>query len=116
MTSAKMIIRLGLRHRSGDNRHSLCRNDRYRTIASRSELDIDKSIGEFLRRELSNETITYQTGLFSEGYMDSLALADLVMFIQNKFGVTVPASSFTLENFDTIENQARLVQNLLTKP
>ena len=47
--------------------------------------------------------------LFGGGYVDSVGLVELLEFIQDEFGVEIPAEAHLTEDFATIEGIARIV-------
>jgi acyl carrier protein len=48
------------------------------------------------------EEVDEDTGLFSEGLLDSFSIVDLVMFIENSSGVKMQPADVNLENLDSI--------------
>ena len=50
--------------------------------------------------------------LFTSGLVDSLAVVDLVTFIEARIGRAVPAEAVTIENFDSIAAIAAFVARL----
>ena len=52
---------------------------------------------------LNTVEIGDKTLLFSDGFLDSLAVADLLMFIEEQSGFIVEPSEVTLDNLDSIE-------------
>ena len=48
--------------------------------------------------------------LKDEGYIDSFTMTAIIAFIEEGFGITVPQSEVTLENFDTVDNMAAFIQ------
>jgi acyl carrier protein len=58
----------------------------------------------FLKNELNVvEAIEGETALFSTGLLDSVAMLNLIGFLEDQFKIEVRASDVTLENFDTPE-------------
>ena len=51
-------------------------------------------------------------GLFSSGLIDSLSVIDLVCFVEQEIGRTVPPSEITLENFDSVNRIVRFAETL----
>jgi acyl carrier protein len=59
---------------------------------------------EFLITELGLEDdITSETELFSTGLLDSVAMMNIIGFIEEKSGIDVRPADVTLENFDTMQ-------------
>jgi clorobiocin biosynthesis protein CloN5 len=52
------------------------------------------------------------TPLLEWGVIDSFALADLLPFIDQQFGVEVPPDAITPDNFRDLESLASLVERL----
>jgi acyl carrier protein len=50
-----------------------------------------------------------QTRLRTSGVLDSLATLKLVTFVEDRFGIEIEAHEASVENFDTIESIAALV-------
>lgn len=57
--------------------------------------------------------ITYNTPLISSGYIDSFSMVSLLVFIENKFKIKIPASKATPEAFDTVNKIVTLVNEHL---
>ncbi|MDK9708948.1 MAG: acyl carrier protein [Desulforhopalus sp.] len=62
-----------------------------------------------LRRYLASEfalpvaELEATTGIFSEGYLDSFSMVELVVWLEKTFGVKFGVLDINLENLDTIE-------------
>lgn len=59
-------------------------------------------LSEFLRGE-DEAALTDDVRLVSGGIVDSLASLRLVSFIEDEFGVSVPASQIDAEHLDTLD-------------
>ena len=53
--------------------------------------------------------MTVETDLFAAG-LDSMGIMQLMISIEERFGVSVPEASVTLENFSTASSLAALVR------
>jgi acyl carrier protein len=53
------------------------------------------------------QALEEDTPLFSSGLIDSLNVIELVSFIEEQLGCTVPPAEITLENFDNISRIVR---------
>lgn len=53
-----------------------------------------------------------ETALFERGYVDSIGVAELVAFIEEEFGVSVPDEYLLSDDFDTVDGIARIVCHL----
>ena len=61
-----------------------------------------REVIEFLRDALSvDEPIDVESELFSTGLLDSVAMLNLITFVEEKAKIEVRASDVTLDNFDT---------------
>jgi acyl carrier protein len=59
---------------------------------------------DFLRNELHvDEAIDPGTPLFSSGLLDSVAMLNVIAFVEERARIEVSAGDVTLENFDTPE-------------
>jgi D-alanine--poly(phosphoribitol) ligase subunit 2 len=54
--------------------------------------------------------------LFESGIMDSLAFVELLLRIEQEFGVSVSVDDLELDNFRTIERMAAFVETRATAP
>ncbi|MBU3030649.1 acyl carrier protein [Paracoccus marinaquae] len=58
----------------------------------------------FLRDELNIEDdLDAGTELFSTGILDSVAMMNIIGFVEEKAGIEVRPADVTLENFDTLQ-------------
>ncbi|MCC2633690.1 MAG: phosphopantetheine-containing protein [Ramlibacter sp.] len=65
---------------------------------------------DFLRNELHvEEPLDPGTPLFSTGLLDSVAMLNVIAFVEERAKITVSAGDVTLENFDTPERIATYV-------
>ncbi|MDV7141312.1 acyl carrier protein [Tropicimonas sp. TH_r6] len=60
---------------------------------------------EFLRDEIDDDEIVLDatTPLFSDGLIDSFAMAGLIEFLEEISGASIAQSDVVLENFDSVE-------------
>ena len=56
-------------------------------------------------------SITAETDLLMANVLDSLLLMDLVIVIENEFGVALAGEDIAPHNFKTLGNLARIVQS-----
>jgi len=52
------------------------------------------------------------TSLIETGALDSIALVNLLSYVEDRTGVRIPDTEVTPENFDTVESIEALVQRL----
>jgi acyl carrier protein len=68
---------------------------------------------KFLRDSLDfDDDIDAETELFSSGDLDSVAMLELITFVEKAAGFEVSREDVTLENFDTV---ARIVRYATSK-
>lgn len=68
---------------------------------------------QHIRTELlpgSNSDVTPDTGLFSEGLLDSAAMLELLLWVEEAFQLSVQNEDLTPENFGTARNLAEYVK------
>lgn len=58
---------------------------------------------------VDEQDITNETLLFTDGFIDSFTMASLIGFVEETAGISVAPSEVTLENFDTIADIVRYV-------
>lgn len=68
----------------------------------------DYIMSEFLPGEDPNE-LTETTPLITGGILDSIAALKLVLFVEERFGVTFAAHEVSRENLDTLADITRLI-------
>ncbi len=77
---------------------------------------IKEEILEYIKSEYldedDNNDITYETPLISGGIVDSFSMISLKVFLENKYNVQIPDSKATPEAFDTVNNIARLLNEI----
>jgi acyl carrier protein len=75
-------------------------------------VDVATRIRDFIKQEIlfedSNASLTDETPLL-EGILDSLALMQLVAFIEEEFGVEIDDAEMTADNFRTVADIEGLV-------
>jgi acyl carrier protein len=77
------------------------------------ELILNYVIKEYLDEE--DGEITYDTPLISSGYVDSFSMVSLLVFLERKFKIKIPAEKATPEAFNTVNKIAELVGKYLDK-
>lgn len=66
-------------------------------------------IRQFLSKYLRNHEVRDDEDIFATGYVNSLFAMQLVMFVENQFGVAVEDEDLDIENFRSVEAIAALV-------
>jgi acyl carrier protein len=71
----------------------------------------DLVLNYIIKEYMEDEEIelTYDTPLISSGYVDSFSMVSLLVFIENKFKIKIPASKATPESFDSVNKIIGLV-------
>jgi acyl carrier protein len=81
-----------------------------------NEAEIAERVETFVRRQFAvsdgDAGFGRQTDLFDGGYVDSVGLAEMLGFIEEHFGVTVPDEELLSDDFASIEGIARTVSRL----
>jgi acyl carrier protein len=67
-------------------------------------------LDQFLNGE-DADALTASTSLVTAGILDSLAVLQLVEFLEQQYGVDIRPDEMTVEHFDTIQDIAELVQS-----
>jgi len=75
------------------------------------DLVLQYIIKEYLLDE--DVKITYDTPLISGGYVDSFSMVSLLVFLDNKFKIRIPASKATPEAFHSVNNIVDLVNQYI---
>jgi methoxymalonate biosynthesis acyl carrier protein len=70
---------------------------------------IEQSIIGFLRDRFGVEVADPGTDLIESGILDSAMVVDLVLYLEERFGVTVALEDLEFENFATVESVAAFV-------
>ncbi|GIX28260.1 acyl carrier protein [Pelomicrobium sp. G1] len=77
--------------------------------------DIKSAVKEFILREFlpgeSPDELTDGTPLITGGVLDSIATLKLVLFIEERFGVTLQAHETDPEHLDTLAQIASLIRS-----
>ena len=63
---------------------------------------VPKSEGKFIK-------------LLTDGYVSSLQIIDLVLLLEDEFGVSIGSENMTVSNFDTVDGISRMVVLLLNR-
>ncbi len=67
---------------------------------------------EFIVKEFMEEGVILQDdhSLFGSGVVSSLGVIELLVFIQKDFHVVINAAEISVDNFDTVEEMMRLIE------
>ena len=73
----------------------------------------EQNLIDFLKNSLNvEEHIDADTELFSTGLLDSVAMMNMIVFVEETGRTEVHPADVTLENFDTLTRVVQLVQSL----
>lgn len=77
------------------------------------EATIRAKLRDFITRELIRDEsyeLTNTEGIITEGLMDSFALAEFGVYIEQEFDVYIPDAELTVEKMDTLDQMVARVQ------
>ncbi len=77
--------------------------------------EIKEKVRDFIKNETaySDDTITDESMIFNEGYLDSMGFVMLTTFIEEEFGIHIVDSDLVEENFESINAITDFVVNKL---
>ena len=75
--------------------------------------EIKEKVRDFIKNETaySDDTITDESMIFNEGYLDSMGFVMLTTFIEEEFGIHIVDSELVEENFESINAITDFVVN-----
>lgn len=77
------------------------------------EATIRAKLREFITRELIRDesyVLTDTEGIITEGLMDSFALAEFGVYVEDEFDVYIPDADLTVEKMDTLDQMVARIQ------
>ena len=74
-------------------------------------MELGQQLKQYIRDHRSIE-VENEESLFDRGILDSMALMELIMFIEDRTGLKVPAEEVIPENFETISRIGKLLNRL----
>lgn len=85
----------------------LSRRDAMVEARGREGIEVEAAINDYISRELVQDVsllpLGNATSLLEAGILDSLSVLKLVMFVRERFGITVDVADLIPENFDTVD-------------
>jgi D-alanine--poly(phosphoribitol) ligase subunit 2 len=72
--------------------------------------DMEQQIAALLRRDLGLAVPSYETDLLDTGILDSLGIVELILRIEETFGVKLAVSGLEVNSFRSIATIASLVR------
>lgn len=80
-------------------------------------MEIEAQIRTYIARNLlfSDDGFAYNDddSFLQEGIIDSIGVLELVLFVEETFGVSVPDYEITPDNFDSVNKLANFIRNKL---
>lgn len=80
------------------------------------EQDIRAFIAENFIMDEDGDELERDTSLTQSGVLDSMGVLELIMFIEERFGIEVPDEDTLPENLDSVERIAGYVRSRLETP
>lgn len=74
-------------------------------------MELGRQLKQYIRDQRSIEVETEES-LFDRGILDSMALMELIMFIEDRTGLKVPPEEVNPDNFETISRIEKLLNRL----
>lgn len=78
--------------------------------------EIKEMILDYVKKEYlydEDTEIDFDTALISSGFVDSFSMVSLLIFLERKFNIKIPANKSTPEAFDSVNNIYNLVNQYL---
>lgn len=77
-------------------------------------MEVKSKIRGFLSRFVGDKTFEDSDNIFEKGLVNSLFAMQLVVFIENDFGITMQNEDLELENFKDVNSIVALIQSKLS--
>ena len=77
--------------------------------ASMNETAVEQTILAFLRERFGVELPSASANLIETGILDSMMFVDLIVLIEEQYGVVAELDDLEIENFATVERMAQFV-------
>ncbi|HOK64999.1 MAG TPA: phosphopantetheine-binding protein [Bacillota bacterium] len=71
-----------------------------------------EKIFEFFKAKGVSDNLDFETDLFKGGFIDSLFAFEVVVFLEETFGVHLDNKDITEENFRTITSMASMIDRI----
>lgn len=75
-------------------------------------IHIHDKIASIVCTALTIDKIDADTDLIKEGYLDSLALVQLMVALEEGFGLTIPPAELDIEDYRSVEQMSKLISRL----
>ena len=76
---------------------------------------MEEKIFQILSEEFPEVDFKSSDALVDDGILDSLTITGIIATLTMEFGITVPYEEIVEENFNSIENLAKMVERLSKK-
>lgn len=73
-------------------------------------IEIEERVKSFLAQHIDISNIDQETDMFKKGIVTSLFAMELVMFVEQEFGIRVENADLDLENFKSIKALVAFIQ------
>ncbi len=77
-------------------------------------MNVEVKLIAYIRDQLVSESLpelTADSNLIADGVLDSTALMQIVLWIEDEFDIAVDVEDMTPENFGTVRNMAEYLRN-----
>jgi len=75
-------------------------------------MDVKETVFRFLKEKTKSDALTEETELLKSGLVNSLFALEIVVFVEQTFGVKLKRKDITAENFSSVNRIAALVDRL----
>lgn len=75
-------------------------------------VNIPDKIASIVCAALTIENIDADTDLIEEGLLDSLALVQLMVALEEGFGITIPPAQLDIEDYRSVKQMSKLITRL----
>lgn len=72
----------------------------------------EADIRVFLGKYIPTQALSDDDNIFERGFINSLFAAQLIVFLENHFGISIPDEELELNNFQSIVAMAKLAEKL----
>lgn len=78
-------------------------------------MNVKEKIKSYIKENMMNTKIEFddQTSLYDTGILDSLKIIQLTIYLQEEFHIMINPAEITLEDFETIDNIAKMMKQLM---
>lgn len=87
---------------------------------NQDKTQIENTIRKFMAEnfivETDSSTLDSEISLTQAGVMDSMGVLELIMFIEQKYGITIPDEDTLPENLDSIARVVRYIHSHSSEP